>query len=68
MFKRFDDSFNQRFLGKTRADLATVTIRAASYIVPPADLIQLQKIWDIGLEQIVAHPGDQDAWPGRSGL
>ena len=54
MFKRFDDSFNQRFLGKSRADLATVTIRPASYVVPPADLIQLQKIWDIGLEQIVA--------------
>src|SRR5271166_4857386 len=53
MFKRFDPSFNTQFLNKTRRDLVAISIKADSYVVPPADLIVLQKIWDIGLEQIV---------------
>jgi hypothetical protein len=54
MFKRFDEHFNQQFLGKTRTDLAGVKIEPSSYSVVPDDLIDLQKIWDIGVEEIVA--------------
>jgi hypothetical protein len=53
MFKRFDPSFSQ-FVGNTRADLLKITIRVDSYVVAPDDLIQLQKMWDIGIEEIVA--------------
>jgi hypothetical protein len=53
MFKRFDERFNQ-FLGKTRIDLAGVKIEPNSYSIAPDDLIDLQKIWDIGVEEIVA--------------
>ncbi len=53
MFKRFDAGFNAQFLNKTRADLVAMTIRPGSYAVSPDDLIVLQKVWDIGLEQIV---------------
>ncbi len=53
MFKRFDPSM-QQFLGKTRADLVAITIRPDSYAISPDDLIQLQKMWDIGVEQIIA--------------
>jgi hypothetical protein len=53
MFKRLDPSFAQ-FVGKTRADLLATTIRVDSYVVAPDDLIQLQKMWDIGIEEIVA--------------
>jgi hypothetical protein len=54
MFKRFSPSFNQLFLGKTRAELLLMQLQAGSYAVPPDDLALLQKIWDIGIEQIVA--------------
>jgi hypothetical protein len=53
MFKRFDASL-QPYLGKTRGELVALTIRGNSYTVDPADLIALQKIWDIGVEEIVA--------------
>jgi len=54
MFKRFDASFNKQFLDKTRADLVGVSIEAGTYAIPTDDLILLQKIWDIGLEEIIA--------------
>jgi hypothetical protein len=54
MFKRFDERFNDQFLGKTRSDLAGVKIDPSSYSIAPDDLIDLQKIWDIGIEEIVA--------------
>ena len=54
IFKRFDERFDQRFLGKTRTDLVAVKIEPNSYSVAPDDLINLQKIWDIGLEEVVA--------------
>ncbi len=53
MFKRFDPTL-QQFIGKTRADLVAMTLRGDSYVIAPDDLIQLQKIWDIGVEEIVA--------------
>jgi hypothetical protein len=53
MFKRFDSSMNQ-FIGKTRAQLANLTIQPGSYVTETNDLIRLQKIWDIGVEEIVA--------------
>lgn len=53
MFKRFDKGFNQQFLNKTRAELTAISIESGSYAVPPNDVILLQKIWDIGLEEIV---------------
>jgi hypothetical protein len=54
MFKRFDASFNTPFLGKTRAALVDVAIVPATYAIATDDLILLQKMWDIGLEEIVA--------------
>jgi hypothetical protein len=54
MFKRFDQHFNVQFIGKTRTDLAAANIEPSSYSIGPDDLIDLQKIWDIGTEQIVA--------------
>ncbi|MBN9510708.1 MAG: hypothetical protein J0I21_16565 [Alphaproteobacteria bacterium] len=54
IFQRFDASFNTAFLGKTRAQLLETPIKAGSYSVTPDDLILLQKMWDIGLEEIVA--------------
>jgi hypothetical protein len=30
-----------------------MTVGADSYVVPPADMMTLQKIWDIGMEEIV---------------
>jgi len=53
MFKRFDASVG-KFMGLTRAQLVAMTIRRSSYTVPVDDLIQLQKMWDIGVEEIVA--------------
>jgi hypothetical protein len=53
MFKRFGPSMNQ-FIGKTRAQLGAMTIQPGSYVIDPNDLIRLQKIWDIGVEEIVA--------------
>jgi hypothetical protein len=53
MFKRFDASLDQ-FKDKTRAELVAMTIRRSSYAIPVDDLIQLQKMWDIGMEEIVA--------------
>jgi hypothetical protein len=53
MFKRFDRSVDQ-FRDKSRAELVAMTIRRSSYAVPVDDLIQLQKMWDIGIEEIVA--------------
>jgi hypothetical protein len=54
MFKRFDASFNAMFLGKTRAQVLQIAIRPGSYKLDPDDLMLLQKMWDIGLEEIVA--------------
>ena len=54
MFKSFDQRFIQQFFGKTRSDLAGAKIEPNSYSVTPDDLIDLQKIWDIGVEEIVA--------------
>src|SRR5262249_6914653 len=54
IFKRLDADFTGQFLDKKRADLDGIPIRPGSYAIPPADMILLQKIWDIGLEQIVA--------------
>jgi hypothetical protein len=54
IFKRFDPAVVQQFVGKTRAQLAADTIRADTYAVAPDDLILLQKMWDIGMEEIVA--------------
>jgi hypothetical protein len=53
MFKRFDASI-QPFIGKTRAQLLDTTLQPRSYVIAPDDLIRLQKIWDIGVEEIVA--------------
>jgi len=53
MFKRFDASIDQ-FIGKTRAELIGMTIQRGSYVVQVDDLIALQKMWDIGVEEIVA--------------
>jgi hypothetical protein len=53
LFKRLGTSMDQ-FKGKTRAELIGMTIRSDSYVVAPDDLILLQKIWDIGVEEIVA--------------
>jgi hypothetical protein len=52
MFKHFDASF-QQFIGKTRADLVAMTISPKGFAISPDDLIPLQKMWDIGLEQIM---------------
>jgi hypothetical protein len=52
MFKRFDAGFNNQFLNRKRTDLADMTIRRQSYMLQPEDIILLQKIWDIGTEQI----------------
>lgn len=54
MFKRFDDDFMKQFGDKTRAQLAGATIRPGSYVVSPDDLTLLQKIWDIGMDEITA--------------
>lgn len=43
-----------RFVGLRRADLAAMTIDRRSYHVAPDDLLALQKIWDIGVEEVVA--------------
>jgi len=53
MFKRYDASLNQ-FKDMSRAQLVAMTIRRSSYAVPVDDLIQLQKMWDIGVQEIVA--------------
>jgi hypothetical protein len=53
MFKRFGPSMNQ-FIGKTRVELVGMTIQRNSYVVQVDDLIALQKMWDIGVEEIVA--------------
>ncbi len=54
MFKRFDRSVKEQFEGKHRADLVGMTIQRSSYAIAVDDLIALQKIWDIGTEEIVA--------------
>lgn len=53
IFKRFEPSM-EPFVGKTRAELCAMTIRGDSYTVAPDDLIQIQKMWDIGTEEVVA--------------
>jgi hypothetical protein len=53
MFKRLGPSFDQ-FRGKSRAELGTMTIQRGSYSIDVNDLVALQKIWDIGVEQIIA--------------
>jgi hypothetical protein len=53
MFKRFGPSVAQ-FIGKTRDQLVGMTIQRSSYLVQVDDLIALQKMWDIGVEEIVA--------------
>jgi hypothetical protein len=53
MFKSFGPGMNQ-FVGKTRPALAGMTITPGSYVIDTNDLIRLQKIWDIGVEEIVA--------------
>jgi hypothetical protein len=53
MFKRFDDGFSAQFLNKNRDQLLAMAIRPGSYVVLPDDVIVLQKIWDIGMEEIV---------------
>ena len=52
MFKRFR-GFEQ-FTDKTRAQLARGELQPKTYVIAPDDLSLLQKIWDLGLEQIVA--------------
>jgi len=52
MFKRFR-GFEQ-FIDKTRAQLAQGELQPKTYVIAPDDLSLLQKIWDLGLEQIVA--------------
>ena len=53
MFKRFGPSIDP-FKDKTRVELVGMTIRRGSYVVEVDDLILLQKMWDIGVEEIVA--------------
>jgi len=53
MFKRFGPSIDP-FKDKTRTQLVAMTIRRGSYVVEVDDLILLQKMWDIGVEEIVA--------------
>lgn len=53
MFKSFGAGMD-RFVGKTRAQLIAMTIEPGSYEIPADAVILLQKIWDIGVEQIVA--------------
>lgn len=54
MFRHFDQNFVATFEGKTRQDLLNMNVDASSYRIPPADLSLLQKIWDLGVEEIVA--------------
>jgi hypothetical protein len=53
MFKRLGPGM-QPFLGKTRAELVGMRIDRSGYTIPVDDLIELQKMWDIGVEEIVA--------------
>jgi hypothetical protein len=53
MFKRFGTGMSQ-FIGKTRIQLTAMPIQPSDYALDPNDLIRLQKIWDIGVEEIVA--------------
>ncbi len=53
MFKRFGPSI-EPFLGKTRAQLVGMKIKRGGYTIEVDDLIELQKMWDIGVEEIVA--------------
>jgi len=52
MFKHFAPSF-QQFYGKTRAELVAMAIAPNSFAMSPDDLIPLQKMWDIGLEEVM---------------
>ncbi|MGH7068167.1 MAG: hypothetical protein ACREFO_16155 [Acetobacteraceae bacterium] len=53
IIRRFNPTMRQ-FENKTRADLLKTPLRPDSYSVAPDDLALLQKIWDIGTDQIVA--------------
>jgi len=53
MFNRFDANL-LKMTGMTRAQLIALPIQPNNYSMSPDDLIQLQKIWDIGVEIIVA--------------
>jgi hypothetical protein len=52
MVNNFGPSF-QPFNDKTRADLVKMTITPGSIQISPDDLIPLQKMWDIGVEEIM---------------
>lgn len=52
-FKRFGPS-TAPFIGRTRQQLVGMPIQRGSYVVQVDDLIMLQKMWDIGVEEIVA--------------
>ena len=54
MFARFDQSFRTQFFDKTRDALVAMDVEPGSYVIPAADLSLLQKIWDLGVEEIVA--------------
>lgn len=53
IFRRFNPTM-QQFENRTRADLLQQPLRPDSYSVAPDDLTLLQKIWDIGTDEIVA--------------
>jgi hypothetical protein len=53
MIRRFDSTL-LAFLGKTRAQLLATPIKPGDYKIAPDDLIVLQKMWDIGVAEIIA--------------
>lgn len=53
ILKRLGADF-EPFRNKTRAELASETIRRGAYAVQVDDMVSLQKIWDIGTEEIMA--------------
>lgn len=54
MFKRFGPDIMTQFGGKSRADLIVLSIDPNTYYVPPDELVALQKIWDLGTDEVVA--------------
>ena len=53
-FFKHSGSDMARFINLRRSDLVAMTIDRRSYHVAPDDLVALQKIWDIGVEEVVA--------------
>lgn len=54
MFKQFGPDIMSQFGGKSRAALVSHELDRKSYFVPPDELVALQKIWDLGVAEVVA--------------